>query len=194
MRLPAPCLALLLIAAAPEPRDIWVGPIHGPVPATLAGGTVVRTPAVQALLQRPGVVVVDVSEAPRRPRGLAPGAPWLPLAHRDIPGSIWIPGAGRGIVSAELAAYYRERLAQLTGAARDRPILVYCHPRCWMSWNAARRAIGYGYRRVFWYPDGIEAWQRAGLPMAPARAEGPDIGPEGEPATGRATASGSSNP
>jgi hypothetical protein len=31
---------------------------------------------------------------------------------------------------------------------------------CWMSYNAALRAIHLGFRQVYWYRGGIEAWQR----------------------------------
>jgi PQQ-dependent catabolism-associated CXXCW motif protein len=167
--------AILLAAAGPEPQDTGPGASPGPVPSTLEGATVVHTAAVSALLNTPGMVILDVSEAPRRPQGLAPGAPWLPLRHRDIPGSVWIPGVGRKDIPADLEAYYRSRLAELTGASRDHAILIYCHPNCLGSWIAANRALGYGYRNVSWYPEGIEGWEDAGLPTAPADPEGPDI-------------------
>src|ERR1700761_2072123 len=66
-------------------------------PAPLSGGKVSHTARrLRALLNRPGTVIVDVSNAPRRPDNLATGAPWLPLPHQAIPGTLWIPGAGRG--------------------------------------------------------------------------------------------------
>ena len=160
--------ALLLAAASP---DLPVP--SGPVPAGLPGGTVVHATAVEALLRNGGAVLVDVAEVPRRPATLAAGAPWLPPEHRDIPGSVWIPGAGRNPVAPELERYFRERLAALTAGSADRPIVLYCHPNCWGSWIAARRAQAYGYRNVFWYPDGIEGWQDAHLPTASATPEGP---------------------
>ncbi|TLY74430.1 MAG: hypothetical protein E6K49_13455 [Gammaproteobacteria bacterium] len=70
--------------AAAEPRDYWTGPIDSPVPATIAGGTVIHAPQLRQLLKDSRVVIVDVSNAPRRPDGLAAGAPWLPLPHRAI--------------------------------------------------------------------------------------------------------------
>ena len=36
-------------------------------------------------------------------------------AHRDIPHSVWIPGAGLGTVPPEIDAQYRNQLAALTG-------------------------------------------------------------------------------
>ena len=34
-----------------------------------------------------------------------------------------------------------------------------------MSWNAAKRALALGYRRVLWYPEGTDGWARQGLPL-----------------------------
>jgi rhodanese-related sulfurtransferase len=31
-----------------------------------------------------------------------------------------------------------------------------------MSWNAAKRALSYGYTHVFWYRDGSDGWQEIG--------------------------------
>jgi PQQ-dependent catabolism-associated CXXCW motif protein len=169
--LPLALAALFATAAAPEPAR--------PFPATLPGGTVVYTEAVQALLRDSALVLVDVSDRTHRPSGLAEGAFWMPPAHRDIPGSVWIPGAGRPDIPSALDAFFRTRLAQLTGGNRGRPILVYCHPHCWRSWNAARRVVGYGYRDVFWYPDGIEGWEDAREPTVPATPEGPGLAEAG---------------
>jgi PQQ-dependent catabolism-associated CXXCW motif protein len=149
-----------------EPADYWTGPINGPVPKTLSGGTVVGTTELQALLGRSDIVLVEVSNAPRRPESLAPGAPWLPKPHVVIPGSLWIPGAGMGEIAHDVDTAFRDQLARATAGDLDRQIVVYCHERCWLSWNAAKRAIRYGYRSVHWYPDGIEGWRAAGLETA----------------------------
>jgi PQQ-dependent catabolism-associated CXXCW motif protein len=37
---------------------------------------------------------------------------------------------------------------------------------CWMSWNAARRAVALGYSAVNWYPLGADGWANSGLPLA----------------------------
>jgi rhodanese-related sulfurtransferase len=34
-----------------------------------------------------------------------------------------------------------------------------------MSWNAAKRALEMGYSNVAWYPDGIDGWAFADLPL-----------------------------
>ena len=43
-------------------------------------------------------------------------------------------------------------------------LVIYCQANCWMSWNAAKRALSYGYPNVAWYPEGTDGWQRADLP------------------------------
>ena len=53
-------------------------------------------------------------------------------------------------------------LQQVTGGDKAKPMLFYCqNTQCWMSYNAALRAIAMGHTRVFWYRGGIEAWQQA---------------------------------
>jgi rhodanese-related sulfurtransferase len=34
-----------------------------------------------------------------------------------------------------------------------------------MSWNAAKRAVAWGYNGVAWYPEGTDGWQEVGLPL-----------------------------
>ena len=162
---------------APEPPGFWTGPINSAVPATLAGGKVIHDARhLQTLLQRPGTVVIDVSNAPRRPDNLSTGAPWLPLPHQAIPGSLWIPGAGLGEIPASVDDFFRRQLAAATGDDLARRVVIYCHQTCWLSWNAAKRAIGYGYHNVYWYRDGIEGWKAAHFPTAVIE---PRVAPEG---------------
>ena len=35
-------------------------------------------------------------------------------------------------------------------------LVIYCQENCWMSWNAAKRVLSYGYPNVAWYPEGTE--------------------------------------
>jgi PQQ-dependent catabolism-associated CXXCW motif protein len=162
---------------AHEPPGFWTGPINSAVPATLAGGKVIHDARrLQTLLKRPGTVVIDVSNAPRRPDNLATGAPWLPLPHQAIPGSLWIPGAGLGEIPPPVNDFFRKQLAAATDGDLARRVVIYCHQTCWLSWNAAKRAIGYGYRNVYWYRDGIEGWKAAHFPTAVIE---PRVAPEG---------------
>ncbi len=154
-------------AAAPEPA----GPTGGDVPASIAGGQVIHTAGLAALLEHHVAVLVDVAPRPRRPANMAAGALWLPLPHQDIPGSLWMPEAGQPGASAVVDSVLQHRLAVATGHDPATPIVVYCHPHCWLSWNAARRIIDYGYRTVYWYPDGVEGWTALDRPTAPAKPE-----------------------
>ena len=169
------CVWLSAAAAAPvpEPQGYWMGPIHGPVAATLAGASVIHTRKLAALLKRGDVLVVDVSDAPRRPENLAQQAPWLPLPHPVIPGAIWIPGAGLGSIPADLDQFFRAQLALASGNNLSQRLVIYCHEQCWLSWNAAKRAISYGYRRVYWFPDGMEGWRAAGHATEVAQPQTP---------------------
>lgn len=161
--------------AVPEPAGYWSGPIDSPVPASLAGGQVIGARELATLLKAdPAPVVIDSSNAPARPAEMASDAPWLPLPHQAIPGSLWIPGIGHAGIREATDDYFRERLAASSGGNRAHPVVVYCHERCWLSWNAARRAIGYGYRHVYWFPEGIEGWRAAGFETQVIRAEGPE--------------------
>src|SRR5581483_6278034 len=102
--------------SAPEPSGYWTGPVNSPVPATLTGGTVISSAhRLRELLDQKDAVLIDVSNAPKRPDNLAPGAPWLPLPHRAIPGSAWIPGVGAGEIPAALDDFFRQKLATTTG-------------------------------------------------------------------------------
>ncbi len=163
-------------ATVREPEGFWTGPVNDPVPPTLKGGKVIRTRALARLVQHAGgsAVIVDVSNAPRRPEGLPSSTPWLPLPHRAIPGAIWIPGAGMGVIPASIETHFRRRLAEVSGGDLHRTLVVYCHERCWLSWNAAKRAVQYGYQNVYWYPDGIEGWRKANEPTVVVE---PDVPP-----------------
>lgn len=124
----------------------------------------INTAEARALLDRRDVVWIDLLPRPRRPQGLPDGTLWLPSPRYGVPGSLWLPEAGRGALSAATEAWFRTTVTHATGDDRDRPIVFYCLAECWMSWNAAKRVAGWGYRQVLWYRDGIDAWEAAGLP------------------------------
>ncbi len=45
-----------------------------------------------------------------------------------------------------------------------------------MSWNAAKRAISWGYANVIWFPDGTEGWAEADLPLVEGKPWNQDGG------------------
>jgi PQQ-dependent catabolism-associated CXXCW motif protein len=158
--------SLALAAGVPEPDGYRMDDYRAPVPDTVAGGSVIGTDALKAAIDNGGVVLVDVLPAPRRPDGMRPDVPWMPLPRRDIPGSLWLPGVGRGAIEPATEKWFRAELERATGGDKTRPIVFYCLENCWMSWNATKRAASFGYTSVAWYPDGTDGWAAAGLPLA----------------------------
>ena len=159
----------------PEPEGFWNGPINSAVPDAIRGGKVIHARELSELIANDHPLVIDVSNMPKRPEGMPADAPWLPLPHEAIPGALWIPEVGLGTLSKEVDAFFSAQLKQETTGDFARPIVVYCHEHCWLSWNAAKRAIGYGYRNVYWFPEGIEGWRAAGFETESVR---PRLPPE----------------
>ena len=158
-------LALLLAGPAaaqvPEPDSYRGEPYRAPVPETLQGATVVD--AAQALrLHAEGVSFLDVLPRKKRPEGLPEGTIWREPPHDTIPGAIWLSDTGWEALAPAEQARLERGLEQATGGDRARPLVIFCRSDCWMSWNAARRAVALGYTAVHWFPGGIEGWQQAG--------------------------------
>lgn len=142
----------------PEPQGLHEGGDFGYTPKTIQGGTALDTAGVAKLIEEQHPVLVDVAELDRKPPNMPADMPWLPQ-HRSIPGAVWLPGAGSPVKEAAFDAALTHRVAQLMGDDKAKPIVVFCHPDCWASYNAAKRLISYGYRDVYWYRDGMEGWQ-----------------------------------
>ena len=155
-------------AAPPEPEGYRLENYRAPTPLTIAGGTALDTTAARRLWMEGAAVWIDVLAAPQRPAKLLASAVWMPLPRRDIPGSVWLPDVGRGELPDKLAAYFSANLEQATKGRREATLVFYCLANCWMSWNAAKRAVSWGYTHVFWYRDGTDGWQAATLPLATA--------------------------
>jgi PQQ-dependent catabolism-associated CXXCW motif protein len=152
------------LAAPPEPDGYRMEEYRAPVPATLRGARVVSTEEAAELWRSRGAAFVDVLPKPRKPE-LPEGTVWRDPVHLDIPGSIWLPDVGFGALSQEMETWYSSNLAELTGGDKAQPLVIYCKADCWMSWNAGKRAIEWGYSGVIWYPAGTDGWQAAGLPL-----------------------------
>ena len=168
-------LALLLLPvltgaaeAPPEPEGYRMEDYRAPVPQTLAGAAVLDTEAAERLWREGRAVFVDVLPRPPKPANLPPGTIWHDKRRDDIPGSVWLPNVGYGALSEDMDRYFRRSLDAVTGGDANRPLVFYCQAECWMSWNAAKRALDYGYAHVAWYPDGTDGWAAAGLPLVEA--------------------------
>lgn len=150
--------------SVPEPAGYRMENFRAPVPATLAGGIVVSLEEAEALVEAGDTVLIDVLPRPPKPKSLPEGTIWRPRPRHNIPGSVWLPNTGFGALAADTEDYFRGNLERLTKRDKARSILFYCLANCWMSWNAAKRAISYGYAKVHWFPEGTDAWTALGLP------------------------------
>jgi PQQ-dependent catabolism-associated CXXCW motif protein len=155
----------------PEPESYRTQDYRAPVPKTLRGARVVATADAATIWKSGAAVFVDVLPRPPRPSNLPAGTIWHESARLDVPGSVWLPNTGYGELAAVTETYLADGLARATGGDRAKPIVLYCLKNCWMSWNAAKRAVAIGYTNVIWYPDGSDGWQAAGLPLAETKPE-----------------------
>ena len=139
------CTAALAVGSAraemsgatsvPEPKTLWLGPLHGQTPATLAGAKVVDVDEVAKLVQR-HAVIIDVANLDKKPPGQPADMPWKPI-HRSIPGATWMPGAGSGTSDAAFSKAFDARVEALTGGDKNKPCWPFATPPRWGSWNAA---------------------------------------------------------
>ena len=149
----------------PEPAGYRQGEYRAPTPETLRGAQVLTTDQAHALWQAGSAAFVDVLPQPPRPAGLPPGTIWRDKPRFDIPGSVWLPDTGYGDLAPVTRDYFARGLRAARGAASSRVLVFYCLADCWMSWNAAKRALAMGFTPVAWYRDGTTGWQAAGLPL-----------------------------
>jgi PQQ-dependent catabolism-associated CXXCW motif protein len=149
---------------APEPTEYRTENYRAPVPATLKGAKVVTTEETIALWKDKSAVFVDVLPHDPKPANLPAGTIWREKVREDIPGSIWLANVGYGVINKETEAYFRKGLKSRLGDDTKRKVLFYCMANCWMSWNAAKRAVDWGYKSVLWYPLGTDGWTAAKQP------------------------------
>lgn len=147
-------------AAKAESEDFSVAPVeslhaepfHAPTPTSIPGAQVISTQALAAMYEKNAgnFIVFDVLGGPQG----------LPGAQNALP-------AARGTsFNDQTQRDFGNYLQQVTRGNKDVPLVFYCQSaHCWMSYNAALRAVRLGCTRVYWYRGGIEAWQAAGLPL-----------------------------
>jgi PQQ-dependent catabolism-associated CXXCW motif protein len=176
VRMAAATLVLMVVAHAqdggvPEPEGYRSDNYRAPVPATLSGGKVLTTAEANAIWRAGAAVFIDVLPRPPKPPNLPAGTVWRDKPRLNIPGSVWLPDTGYGTLAAATEEYLRQGLARASGGDKTRLLVLYCQANCWMSWNAAKRALSFGYSNVAWYPDGTDGWQAADLPLAETQPE-----------------------
>lgn len=152
-------------AAPPEPSGYRMEAFRAPTPATLQGAAVLTTGEAADLWRRKAAAFIDVLPRPPRPAGLPADTLWRDTPHDSIPGAMWLVNVGFGALNEEADAYFRHGLEAASHGDRTAPLVIFCQRSCWMSWNAAKRAVAAGYTRILWFPDGTDGWAQAGLPL-----------------------------
>lgn len=176
-RLLRPALAVLtlsvLLSTAQAETPLFsaegyrIGLYRSPTPNQLQGGHIVDTAALQTLLsEMPRPVLIDVYR-----RQWLQGRFIEDQPHENLPGSHWLANAGDGDLAPDWQAWFARNLEKWTDGNRQRPLVFYCRSDCWLSWNAVKRANALGYKTLYWYRDGLDAWLAASLPVAPAQPE-----------------------
>ena len=153
-----------------EPPGYRLEDYRAPTPATLAGARVITSVEAEDFWKK-GAAFVDVLGHIPRPVNLPSGTIWREKVRMDISGSIWLPDTGYGALAAATKSYLRLGLERVTQGDRAKLVVIYCRRDCWMSWNAAKRALTMGYTNVAWYPEGTDGWEAAGLPLQEAKPE-----------------------
>ena len=150
--------------APPEPDSYRESDYRAPTPASLKGARVLTTEEAATMWRAGEAAFIDVLPQAPRPKNLPADVVWRDKPRFDIPGSLWLPDTGYGELAPVMLDYFRHGLDKALDG-RSRPLVFYCLKDCWMSWNAAKRALVLGYSNVAWYPGGSDGWAAAGLPV-----------------------------
>jgi len=130
--------------------QLYAGSPHGPTPSSIPGGKVITTNQLKSMVMsgQNSMLIFDVLNGQQS----LPGA--IPAVQAASPGSF----------SDQIQQMMGQYLTQATRGNKQTAMVFYCQSNyCWMSYNAALRAINLGYTNVYWYRGGIEAWQAQGL-------------------------------
>ncbi len=140
------------VAAPVDP----VANVVGPTANTLPGGTVLTTFQLYNAIANQTLGTLILVDA------------WSSPHPTTIPGATNFPTAGAGTLDKDALDALWAQLNKLTGKNFDVTIIFFGDDvNDWEGYNAALRAINFGYARVYWYRGGIAAWTAAKQPLKP---------------------------
>lgn len=122
---------------------------HGPTPMAVPGARTILTAELKSMLTSPNPpLLVNVLAKPK----------------------VSIPGSHlANFIGTDFTAKGESETAEFLGRNlkdKNAPVVFYCLSwECWLSYNAALRAISLGYTNVGWYRGGIYSWFDAKLPF-----------------------------
>ena len=134
------------------------GTLEGRTPTTVPGATTMRTKDLTEMLAEQKPLVIDTM--------------WRSW-HLSIPGAVGLVESDAGGDLADATQdRVRRKMNELAAGDKSKPIIaVGFNSENFGGRNLALRLVALGYKNVFWYRGGREAWEVAGLPeeeMRPA--------------------------
>ena len=124
----------------------------------LVGTALAEQTAWRSPLQVEGTTAIDVPTAAKLH---AEGIPFVDVRNPRLFKRKHIPGAHHLDLKD---GYSREALAQIV--APEQPLVLYCSgAKCSRSSKAATLAVSWGYKKIYYFREGVVGWKLAGLPM-----------------------------
>lgn len=137
---------------------------RGKVPDIAGNSTLLSADQLNQLRLDTNILMLDVSGI--RYYDITENGDFItPERHHSIPGAVWLPVIGWGILEPWQQEYMDQSVRKLTGDNFAAPIAVFCKVDCWLGWNVVRRLEAAGYRNLYWFPGGTDVWQDNGLPL-----------------------------
>ncbi|MCW8918818.1 MAG: rhodanese-like domain-containing protein [Gammaproteobacteria bacterium] len=130
-------LPLLLLCSTVAQAEKPVAPLHIPGATALSAEQL-----VELVLATPELVIIDARKEEEFAKGHIENAISLPDTE----------------MSTEVLAVHV--------AHKQTPLLFYCNgERCLRSTNAAKKALSWGYKSVYWFRGGWVEWREKNLPV-----------------------------
>lgn len=150
-----------------EPVDYRMNDYRGTVPMTVRGAGVIEgARQLQDFMDNNNrAILLDVYPAPRKPDNFTKDDLWIEPKRQTLPDALWLANVGMGVLTVELDKLFLLQLEQLTQGDKSHIVVIFCEPECWHSWNAAKRAVSYGYTNIHWYRQGVAGWQKENFPL-----------------------------
>lgn len=126
--------------------------IAAETPTSLAGVTVVDAAKAKSLMDG-GAVMVDARVANEYAESHIKGAKSVPYKEKSVKAVSYNPAED----SFDVAKLPSDKNAALVFACNG--------AECWKSYKAAAAAVKSGYKKVYWFRDGLPGWKSKGYPV-----------------------------
>jgi tetratricopeptide (TPR) repeat protein len=125
--------------------------LDNPTPVDVPGATTIRTAELQDLLKSTPKLLILTTAGP----------------NPTIPGAIQVVPPAGGKLDDEWQAGLRPLMERATNGDREWPIVTFAYSIFhWQARNLALRLLALGYKHIYWYRGGWEAWDSHDLPKA----------------------------